>query len=150
MSTVEPSCIQQFRKICYKVTPTIVKSDEPLFQLLMSAATERNSRMRVVAKPHHIYFYDTIFTPAEIYFPPSEEAYKHFLPVAQNHNSLSYVKNGDRLICKYSGQQNSPNINLSVSIFFTCASIQELEKKEVASVSLKPKKKKVRAIDRAL
>lgn len=150
MSTVEPSCIQQFRKICYKETPTQIKNDTPLFNLLMSAATEHNSRMQVTAKPQHIYFPDYAFTSASVHFSPGEEAYKHFLPVAQSPDFLSYVKNGSRLICKYVGRQNLPNLNVWVSIFFTCASIQELEKKGMGAVTRKPKNVKIRAIDKAL
>lgn len=150
MSIAEPSCIQQFRKICYKKSPTVVNGDTALFELLMSAATEQRSRMAVVAQAHLIHFRKELFNVATAYFAPGDDGYAHFLPASFNPKSLSYVKNGNRLICKYAGSQRYLNMNASVWIYFTCAGIHQLEKKAFDSAARKPKGQRSKAIHRAL
>lgn len=127
-----------------------VKEGEHLFDLLMGAATDKFSRMQVVLKPRHLFFDENAFKPATAYFSPGSEAFIHYRHVAESPTALTYLKAGDRLVCRYGGTKESSHCDTQVFIYFTCPSIHSLERKELGVAARKPSNRGKRALEKTL
>lgn len=148
MASFPPTCIADFMRLSHRKTIREAQKGEPLFELLMGQETERSLRMSVKASPKLAHF--EAFKPSFGYFAPGEEGFKSYRPLVVEPERIRYLKNGDRLICCYGAMSSSESFDLEVELFFTCPSIERIERRSIGSSTRRPAKKAKSALQRTL